>query len=253
LFQGEISIKTVVLDTRGAFQVQSFPQPQFLSEAELLGFLEDMSGEDWISHVAYLDFSSAPDTHGPYAASNYPAAWIDHYLSNNYFDLDPVVRSGLSGLLPFDWRAVADPTSPKHRAFFGEAAEFGVATKGLSIPIRGINGERALLSINSDLSDRDWARKTSECLGDLFLFAHQLHLAVRQWRGAGSNSAVRLLTPRERDVLLWAAEGKTNWETAQILDLSEPTVAFYVKKAMAKLGSTSKTQAVAVALRNKLI
>ncbi|MBA3652161.1 MAG: helix-turn-helix transcriptional regulator [Chthoniobacterales bacterium] len=32
------------------------------------------------------------------------------------------------------------------------------------------------------------------------------------------------MTPREREVLHWLAEGKSNWETAQILECTEETV-----------------------------
>ena len=61
------------------------------------------------------------------------------------------------------------------------------------------------------------------------------------------------LTVREKEVLAWAMEGKTNWETSVILSLSEATVKFHVRNAMAKLNATSRAQAVAVALRRGLI
>lgn len=229
------------------------PDPQFGSEVELIGFFGDMSRDSWINHIAYLDFSSAPDTTGPYAVTTYPAAWVDHYVDSDYFALDPVVGTGLNRVLPFDWQSARTPSCRKIRDFFGEAAEFGVARQGLSLPIRGTDNECALLSINSDLPHKDWTHITTACVGELFLFAHRVHLAVRQWRGVKPHPARGTLSPRERDVLAWAAEGKTNWETAQILNLSEPTVAFYVRKAMAKLCSANKTHAVALALRNNLL
>lgn len=64
---------------------------------------------------------------------------------------------------------------------------------------------------------------------------------------------VSSLTPREREVLVWAMQGKTNWETSVILSLSEATVKFHVRNAMSKLNATSRAQAVAVALRQGLI
>lgn len=56
------------------------------------------------------------------------------------------------------------------------------------------------------------------------------------------------LAPRELDVLKWAAQGKTTWETAQLLDLSEATVAFYVRRACSRLGVKSKIHAVAICI-----
>lgn len=61
------------------------------------------------------------------------------------------------------------------------------------------------------------------------------------------------LSPRELTVLLWMKEGKTNWEIARILELSERTVRFHVGSIFGKLDVTSRTQAVARALGTGLI
>lgn len=61
------------------------------------------------------------------------------------------------------------------------------------------------------------------------------------------------LSPRELTVLLWMKEGKTNWEIARILGLSERTVRFHVGGIFEKLDVTSRTQAVARALGSGLI
>jgi len=61
------------------------------------------------------------------------------------------------------------------------------------------------------------------------------------------------ITPRERECLAWASEGKTAWETAAILDISEHTVVVHLKNAGHKLGAANRLQAVAEALRLGLI
>lgn len=61
------------------------------------------------------------------------------------------------------------------------------------------------------------------------------------------------LSPRELTVLRWMKEGKTNWEIARILGLSERTVRFHVGGIFEKLDVTSRTQAVARALGTGLI
>ncbi|HRK65964.1 MAG TPA: LuxR C-terminal-related transcriptional regulator [Hyphomonas sp.] len=60
------------------------------------------------------------------------------------------------------------------------------------------------------------------------------------------------IPPREREVLLWAARGKTSWETAQLLGLSERTVKFYLSRACDRLNVKNKTHAVAIALTHGL-
>ena len=53
------------------------------------------------------------------------------------------------------------------------------------------------------------------------------------------------LTGREREALTWVSEGKSDWEIAMILGLSETTVRFHVDNARKKLGAVNRAQAVA--------
>jgi DNA-binding CsgD family transcriptional regulator len=56
------------------------------------------------------------------------------------------------------------------------------------------------------------------------------------------------LTPRERDVLRWVAEGKTSWEIARILGLSPKTVDHYRSKLHHKLDVHKDVQLVRAAM-----
>lgn len=61
------------------------------------------------------------------------------------------------------------------------------------------------------------------------------------------------LTARERDVLRLLAAGLANEEIGKRLFISPETVRTHIRKAMAKLGADTRTQAVATALRQSLI
>jgi DNA-binding NarL/FixJ family response regulator len=61
------------------------------------------------------------------------------------------------------------------------------------------------------------------------------------------------LTVRERDILRLLADGLSNEEIGNALFISPETVRTHVRKAMAKLGAETRTQAVARALRDQLI
>jgi DNA-binding NarL/FixJ family response regulator len=61
------------------------------------------------------------------------------------------------------------------------------------------------------------------------------------------------LTKREREVLRLLADGLTNEEIGKRLFLSPETVRTHVQKAMRRLEANTRTQAVAVALRQSLI
>lgn len=61
------------------------------------------------------------------------------------------------------------------------------------------------------------------------------------------------LSTREQEVLMWSKQGKSSWEIAEILSISERTVNFHVKNIMQKLSAVSRTQAVALAIERGLI
>lgn len=61
------------------------------------------------------------------------------------------------------------------------------------------------------------------------------------------------LSNRESECVRWAAIGKTSWETACILSLSERTVNFHLSNAFAKLNVNNKQAAVAQAILQDLI
>jgi NarL family two-component system response regulator LiaR len=60
------------------------------------------------------------------------------------------------------------------------------------------------------------------------------------------------LSPREREVLALLVAGRNNPEIATRLSISRATVKFHVSGILAKLGATSRTEAVALALRRGL-
>jgi two-component system nitrate/nitrite response regulator NarL len=61
------------------------------------------------------------------------------------------------------------------------------------------------------------------------------------------------LSTREREILRHLADGQTNDEIAKDLFLSSDTVRTYIRRAMLKLEADTRTQAVAIALRESLI
>jgi DNA-binding NarL/FixJ family response regulator len=65
--------------------------------------------------------------------------------------------------------------------------------------------------------------------------------------------AVEPLTAREREVLQMLARGRGNKEIAAILKISEHTVKFHVASIMGKLGASTRTEAVSLALQHGLI
>ena len=63
----------------------------------------------------------------------------------------------------------------------------------------------------------------------------------------------RTLTTRQREILQMLADGMQTDTVAKRLELSTETVRTHTKRILAKLGAETRTQAVAIGIRNKLI
>ncbi len=76
---------------------------------------------------------------------------------------------------------------------------------------------------------------------------------VHNLRQRGIEDSYDLLTPREREVLQLAAEGKSNKESAALLNLSSYTVETHRTNLMGKLGLHSVPELILYAVRKGII
>jgi len=128
----------------------------------------------------------------------------------------------------------------------GEAVEFGLRD-GFVVPISLPDRETAALSFGGsavDLSPNDQS---------LLGFAASYAIGALLQRRISSERAHDRISAREYDCLLWAAEGKSDWEISMILGISRSTVIKHMLSAREKLGAVSKAHAIAIALREKLL
>ncbi len=68
-----------------------------------------------------------------------------------------------------------------------------------------------------------------------------------------SAGAPEPLTPRELEVLALMGKGASNNEIAAALDITPRTTKVHVQNILGKLGATNRTEAVSIAVRQKLI
>lgn len=102
-----------------------------------------------------------------------------------------------------------------------------------------------------------WHRNDEALMRDLaalagLFHARQLTAPVPGPRARTDHGPPRL-TPREREVLQWVALGKTYWEIARILGISERTVRHFMAACREKLGAVSNKQAVARAVAARIV
>ncbi len=220
--------------------------------SEVPALLSKLLDHYGLKSVAYLGsgVTGRPED-GPYLAVTYSPEWVEHYKARHFVEIDPAIQVGLRRMLPIDWSEF-DRESERVRRLFSEASEFGLGRRGLSVPVHGRHGDRALLSITSDAGEKDWHQLRLKYMRDFQVLALHMHQAILRLAG-GQSIEQPSLSPRERECLLWIAEGKTYWETAVILGLSEHTVRCYLESARHKLGAANNSQAVNKAGRSNLL
>jgi DNA-binding CsgD family transcriptional regulator len=105
----------------------------------------------------------------------------------------------------------------------------------------GIAGGFGFDSFKRDFSERD--KRVLDIL--------RPHL-VQLWRNAAArrreSGSLAALTPREREILLWVARGKSNREIAAVLYLAPGTIRKHLDNVYDKLGVSNRAGAVGYAL-----
>ncbi|MFM2484566.1 helix-turn-helix transcriptional regulator [Celerinatantimonas yamalensis] len=180
--------------------------------------------------------------------SNYPKQWLENYLYNCSYD--PIFRLCRDYCRPIFWHELKQqqPTNSLSEQFFQEIAKFGIID-GISVAVRGILGEFGILSLSMKRLIEPAEKLNLQLQSQLFV--PYLHEAVnRFWRQSQMDYG---LSPRERECLSWASQGKTTWEIAQILKLAESTVNYHLNNTLSKTQSSNRQQAIVKALMSGLL
>lgn len=215
---------------------------ELADQAAIPSVLASLLDSYGLKSIAYLGtgVTGGPDA-VPYLAVTYSHEWVEHYKRERFVEIDPAVQIGMRRMIPINWDTF-DRSDERVKRLFGEATEFGYGRHGLSFPVHGQYGDRALVSITSNATDREWHNLHFYFMRDFQLLALHLHEAILRLEG-GAKPRVKI-SPRERECLMWIAEGKTAWECALILGLSEHTVRCYLESARHKLGAANNSHAV---------
>jgi DNA-binding CsgD family transcriptional regulator len=182
--------------------------------------------------------------------TTYPASWIRHYQEAGHVAIDPVIKRIAASNLPVFWNDVS--RGKKMHVVFDEARQHGLAN-GLTVAVSGMQGSRAVLSMATDIAAEKSPRHLSSTAGQALLTVLHVHEAIQRLDASAVASALPQLTPREKECLLWAAQGKTSWEIANILSVSERAITFHMVNATKKLDATNRRQAVVRAISLRLI
>jgi DNA-binding CsgD family transcriptional regulator len=191
--------------------------------------------------------------HPEIAWRNWPARWTAGWAQHS--SEDPFLHAGYPRTLPLDWRDVtaAPGLSRAQQEALAYVERIGFPLDGMTVPIHLPEGAFAFVSAVSHTREGRWRARQAEVRDTLFVMAHDFHAAVAPRFGLKVAPRDISLTPREREVLSFAALGLSAPDSALRVHRSVETVRRQRKSAMDKLGAHTIAQAVAQALRLGLI
>lgn len=212
--------------------------------------LKDSLGFD---HLTYAIFNSPNATvEEPLVACSYDPNWLDYYFTNDCINNDPIVQAAQNAWTPYMWEHLKK--TKKERKFMSMAHDFGISPQGITIPIRRMDNELALVSISTQANSKNWDDLMNFSVPVLRFVADYCHdRFMMTFANDNKEKPSFNLTERERECLLWTSRGKSNWEIARILNIAERTVTFHITNACKKLGVNSRFQAAVIAIARQVI
>lgn len=216
---------------------------------EIVGFAQRLGFETVAASTVIDHFRGEPEF---ITIDNTPDAYRDAFEDPSNCGVDPVLQHCKRHSIPIIWdqRTYVD-------AGVGEKweaqAKFGYRT-GIGIALHLPEGRHFVLGVDRNEPLPTSAYELTRIVADLQLFAVLAQEASQRiLLPAPPQPDLPSLTPRELESLRWTMEGKTAWELANILGISERTAGLHLNNATHKLGCVNKHQAVLKALRLGLI
>jgi DNA-binding CsgD family transcriptional regulator len=181
---------------------------------------------------------------------DYPPSWADIYTSFNLAETDSVLRASEQSLLAFRWTELRNmvPMTKDETATFEMGQRHGLAD-GFSVP-RHLPGSMTgccTFAVGADTPMPNENIVVADALGATAI-ARARHLS-----GWPIPLPETKLTDRQRDCVLWAARGKTDWEISRILNIGRATVIQHLTDARQRYNTSNRASLILCALFDGVI
>lgn len=171
---------------------------------------------------------------------NYPDRWASHYDANALGVTDPVHRASHVTSVGFRWSDIPDliALTPRDCRLLKLGSEHGIGD-GFTVPANVPGEARGSCSFASEAEHAipEYSLPVAQLAGAFAFEAARRLWSVRRF----DPHPAPILTDRQRDCVLWAARGKSDWETSRILGVSEETVARHIKDGCERYGVHKRT------------
>lgn len=194
----------------------------------------------------HLNFES-----GVGVIQNYPEDWMKYYFEKKFDQIDPVITYCQNRMTTFTWAEIPERMHMTKNQF--QCLNMGIEAglyNGICSPLWGPNqfaGVGLATSGKADSCDNNIDLIQAYCNHFYTVFQR-----INRRQGIGPEKNI-YLTVREREILTWAATGKTDSEIASILNMSEHTVDTHLRHVFTKLGANTRSLAITKALSIGLI
>lgn len=184
--------------------------------------------------------------------SNMPSEWLAEYTEKRLFEVDPIVYGLRNQKVP-ELHAAGEPMPGMPADTRQEELRFRLLHYGYAWFWAHLWREEAQEKIVVMATDRDPRDMFGPDTLVLIRTASAL-MAARLTPPAESKAqfglveAYKPLSPRERDVLAYLAEGLDNNRMAERMGLAEVTVRMHLRNARKKMGAETREQALALAI-----
>lgn len=216
---------------------------------EIVGFARRL-GFETVSATTVIDHFLAESEF--ITIDNTPEGYRDSFENPDNFVVDPVMQHCKRFSLPIIWDQ-ATYLEAGAVSKWEEQAAYGYRT-GICLALHLPEGKHFVLGVDRPDPLPSGPQELTRIVADLQLFAVLAQEASQRiLLPAPPQPDMPSLTPRELESLRWTMEGKTAWELANILGISERTAGLHLNNATHKLGCVNKHQAVLKALRLGLI
>jgi len=206
-------------------------------ELSVLGF-------DRVVYSLMTDHMQLDKKAGHAIIGNYPEDWMKYYVEKGYEDVDPVRKRIMVGGGAFTWDSLSDnyrKLSKEESTLMNEASDAKLLD-GVGLSLSNPLGEIVGMGFASSSGK---IGITPYHLSAINLLATQFHTVFSKIECKKDISVYDIsLTPREKEVLQWCKEGKSNTDIATIMGISRNTVSYYFKNIFKKLGVNSRLLAV---------
>jgi LuxR family quorum-sensing system transcriptional regulator CciR len=208
------------------------------SEQQLSEALVELTRELGLRYFALTHHADVRRSSAAIRLHNYPPGWAEWFDEQGLGAVDPVHRASHLTSVGFSWSKLPEmiTLTARDRQILAAARREGIGD-GFTIPAH-VPGE---VNGSCSFAAEPGVNVPNDRLALLQLAGAFAFEAARRIRHVRDAPPLPGLTDRQRECLMWAARGKSDWEIARILGVSHETVIRHLKQARERYGVAKRT------------